>query len=121
MSIVSKFSPAFCIRKSFWNLFVATATKLGMSRTCDEMIVHHTDCLHERVADCRANKLESAPREVAAHGVGFNCARGHLSHPPPTILLGLAADKIPKVSIEAPEFFPDCEKRFRVLDGRGNF
>src|SRR6266699_1836593 len=61
------------------------ATELRMSRTGHEMIVDHAGRLHQRVADGRTDKLESALNQITAHGVGFRCARRHLSHSPPTI------------------------------------
>ena len=80
------------------------------------MIVDHAGGLHQRVADGRADELESALNQVAAHGVGFGCAGWHLSHSSPTILLRLVADKTPEVSVETAELFPDREKRLRILD-----
>jgi len=43
-----------------------------------------------------------------------------LSHPAPAILLRPTADKTPKVSVKASEFFLNREKSFRILDGRSN-
>src|SRR6476646_4350470 len=84
------------------------------------MIVHHSGSLHQRVTNGRPDKFESAPLEVAAHCIGFRCARGHLSHPTPAILLRLAADKTPKISVKAPKLLPNGEKGFRILDSRSN-
>ena len=76
------------------------------------MIVDHAGGLHQRIADGRADELESALNQVAAHGVGFGCAGWHLSHSSPTILLRLVADKTPEVSVETAELFPDRENAF---------
>jgi len=48
--------------------------KFRVSRTRHQMIVDHAGGLHQRVADGRADELESALNQVAAHGVGFGCA-----------------------------------------------
>ncbi len=85
------------------------------------MVVDHAGRLHQRVTDGRADEFESALNQIPAHRVGFACARRHLRHFPPTILLWLAADKTPEVSVEAAKLFPDREKRFRILDRRRNF
>jgi hypothetical protein len=50
-----------------------------VSRTRDEVIVNHACCLHECVADRRADELESASQQIAAHSVGFRGARGYVS------------------------------------------
>jgi len=84
------------------------------------VIVDHAGRLHQGVADGRADELESALNQIATHGVGFGCARRNLRHFSPTILLRFATDKIPEVSIETAELFPDCEKRVRILDRRCN-
>jgi hypothetical protein len=91
-----------------------------MSRTGHEVIVDHAGRLHQGVADSRADEFESALNEVAAHGVGFRCARRDLSHSPPTILFRFAADKAPQVTVETAELFPNREKGVRILDRRRN-
>jgi len=80
------------------------------------MIVDHAGRLHQRVANCRARELESAPQQIAAHRVGLGCPRGHVGHATPTILDWLAADEAPEVSVEAFHFFEQREKRFCVRD-----
>ena len=80
------------------------------------MIVDHADCLHEGVADRRADEFESAPQQIATHGVGLGGARWHLGQRAPTILDRLAANKGPEISVETSEFFFNGEKVFRVLD-----
>src|SRR5438094_4448509 len=80
------------------------------------MIVDHSDRLHQRVADGRADEFESASQQIPTHRAGFSSARGHLRHRAPTILDWLPADKAPQISVETPEFFSYGEKYFRVLD-----
>src|SRR2546430_17341226 len=84
------------------------------------MIIFHAGRLHQRVADSRADKFESALNEVAAHGVGFRCACRDLSHSPPTILLRFVADKAPEVTVETAVLFANREKGVRILDRRRN-
>jgi len=84
------------------------------------MIVDHSDRLHQRIANCRSNKLKAATYEIAAHRVGFRSVRRHLTHSSPAILLGLSADETPKITIEASKFFSDSEKCFRILNRGGD-
>jgi hypothetical protein len=85
------------------------------------VVVDHAGCLHEGVADRRAEEFESASQQIAAHGVGFSGARWHLSQGVPTILDWRAADEAPEISIETSEFFLHLEEPFRVLDCRCDF
>src|SRR5882724_10301641 len=80
------------------------------------MIVDHADCLHEGVANRRADKFESAPQQIPAHSVGFGGARGYVSQRAPTILDRLAANESPEISVESSEFFSHLKEPFRVLD-----
>ena len=80
------------------------------------MIVDHAGRLHQRVANCRAHELESAPQQIAAHCVGFLSPRRYVRHAPPSILYRFAADKAPEVSVEAFLLFQQREKRFCVRD-----
>ena len=80
------------------------------------MVVDHSDRLHQRIANCRSNKLETAACEIATHGIGFGSAHRHLRHSSPAILLGLSADKTPEISVEAAKLFLDDAKRFRILN-----
>src|SRR5439155_26197958 len=73
-------------------------------------------CLHESVANRRADKFESAPQQIAAHSIGFGGARGYISQRAPTILDWFAADEAPEISVESSEFFSHLEESFRVLD-----
>src|SRR4249919_2442624 len=92
------------------------ATEFGISRTRHKVIVDHAGCLHECVADRRADEFESALQQIAAHDVGFGTACGYVSQRSPTILYRRAANKAPEISVESSEFFFNGEKVFRVLD-----
>ena len=85
------------------------------------MVIDHAGCLHERVANRRADEFESAAQQVTTHGVGFGSTRRYVSYGPPPILNWIAANKAPDIRVEASEFFFDVEKPFRVLDRSGNF
>jgi hypothetical protein len=106
---------------SRWLFALAHSAELRVSRTCHEMIVDHAGRLHQRVADRCADKLESTPHQIAAHRIRFRRPGGYLSHRPPTILLRFAADKTPKITVEASQFFPNREKCLRILDRRRDF
>ena len=85
------------------------------------MVIDHAGCLHERVANRGADEFESTAQQVATHGVGFGSTRRYVSYGPPPILNWIAANKTPKISVEASELFFDVEKPFRVLDRSGDF
>src|SRR6516162_1601042 len=80
------------------SLAPARTTKLGVSWACDEVIVDHADCLHKRVANSRADKLESAPQQIPAHCVRFEGSSGHGSKLTPTILDRFAVNEVPEIS-----------------------
>jgi hypothetical protein len=81
-----------------------------------EVVIDHPGRLHQGVADRRADKLEPALQQVAAHRVGFGRARWNVGHPSPAVLLRLVADETPEVSVEASQLLARHEERFRVLD-----
>ena len=87
-----------------------------MPRTSNKMVVNHADCLHERVADGRADEFKSSPEQVAAHRVGLGSARGHFGHSPPAILDWLPADEAPEVSVETSKLLTHRQKRLCVLN-----
>src|SRR5947207_2712324 len=101
---------------SVFSLAARGATERHVSRTCHEVIVNHTGCLHQRVANRGADEFESVPQQIAAHRIGLGRACRHLRHGAPAILDWLAADKTPEVSVEAFRFFEQREKRFCVRD-----
>ena len=92
-----------------------------MAWTRDQVIVDHTCSLHQRVADRRTDKFESALQQVAAHRVGLGCARGYVEHAPPAILNWLAANEAPEIKVERSEFLLHSEKALRVCDCRCDF
>ena len=90
-----------------------------MTRARYKVIVNHAGRLHKGIADRGADKLESAPQQIAAHGVGFYRPGGHLRQVSPAILFRLAADETPEVSVER-RFALEPEERFGVLNGGGD-
>ena len=77
--------------------------KLFISEAVDSMIVYHTDCLHEGVADGGADEAEPARLEILAQGVSLGRARGDLGQFLPAVPLRLAPDALPQVGVERPE------------------
>src|SRR5579872_721374 len=80
------------------------------------MIVHHTDCLHEGIADRRSDKVKSPAFEVFAHRVRFLGARRNLLERLGRVHSRLASDELPDVGIEAAEFFLHAKERLRILN-----
>src|SRR5439155_21771685 len=93
---------------------------LVVAKAINSVVVDHADGLHHCVTNCRTHKLESALEQVFAHGVGVGRARGNFFERTPGILFRRAADELPDVSVEAAKFLLHCQKRFRVLNRRGD-
>src|SRR6266850_3844841 len=83
---------------------------LPIAETIDDVIVHHSNRLHVRIDDRRANEAESPELEVLAECVGFGRSRWNLPCSLPVVRLGSAADETPTVGVEVPEPFLDLEK-----------
>src|SRR4029453_7831381 len=97
------------------------AAEFCLSRTCHEMIVDHASRLHPRLADCWANKFESAWPQIAAHCAGLGRARRHVGHASPAIPDWFASDEAPQVSIESPKFFANSGEYPGVFDRGRDF
>src|SRR5437762_3880329 len=76
---------------------------LSISKTVDEVIVHHADCLHVRVDDGGTDETESAALEILAERVGFERGGGNLPHRLPPIQPGPPIDKLPAIGVETSE------------------
>ena len=85
------------------------------------MIIHHADRLHERIADGRADKFETALEQVFTHGIGFFGRHRNVLHWFNFVIHLLPADKLPNIGIKRAEFFLNLQKLFSILDCRGNF
>jgi hypothetical protein len=98
-----------------------TSRDLPVAKAVDQMIVHHTNCLHEGVTDRRADEFKSAFRQVLVHGVGFGRSSRNLPHAFELIANWLVVDEAPDVGVEIPKLFLHSEKGFSVLDRGGDF
>src|SRR3984893_9633475 len=83
---------------------------LAITETIDEVIVYHSNRLHVRINDRRADEAESPVLEVLAECVGFGRSRRNLSYRLPSVNLGPPADKTPAVGVKLPELFLDFEQ-----------
>src|ERR1700688_3836428 len=70
---------------------------LPVTETIDEVIVYHSNRLHVRINDRRADEAESPVLEVLAECVGFGRSRRNLSHRLQSVKLAPPADKTPAV------------------------
>jgi len=82
------------------------------------VVVHHSNCLHERVADGWADEPEASPAEFFAHSVGLFGGRRNLSERAEPVPDWAAAYKPPHVFVEGTEFFPHCHELSSIRDRR---
>jgi hypothetical protein len=87
-----------------------------MAKAIDEVVVHHSDRLHERVADRGADEAEAAYLQVLAHRVRLGRGGGNLLHRAPAVLPGPTADELPGVAVEAAELALDRKERPGIGD-----
>src|SRR5947209_14997678 len=83
----------------------------AISEAVDEVIVHHSDCLHMCVYNSGTHECESAAFQVLAERIGFARGRGNLLHDFPAVHFGLSAYKAPRVYIKTSELVLNSEKR----------
>src|ERR1700752_3108501 len=83
---------------------------LSITEAVDEVVVHHSNRLHECIDDRRSDETESPVLEILAECLGFRRSRGDLSRSLPAVEFGLPADEPPAVGVEFPELFLDLEK-----------
>src|SRR5882762_4761575 len=79
-------------------------TDLPITETIDEVIVYHSNRLHVRINDRRADEAESPMLEILAECLGLRRSRWNLPRSPPVVQLGLPADKTPAVGVKIPFF-----------------
>src|SRR5262249_7338034 len=89
-----------------------------ISEAPDEVIVHHSHCLHVGVNDGGTYEAESTAFQVFAKRIGFRRGRGNLLHNFPAVQFGLTTDKAPRIRIKTSELLLNCEKRPCVAYGR---
>src|SRR5882672_10523501 len=83
---------------------------LPIPEAIDDVIVHHSNRLHVRISDCRADEAESPELEVLAECLGFGRSRRNLPRCFPLVELRPPADKAPAVGVKLPELLLDLEK-----------
>src|SRR5882672_6831342 len=83
---------------------------LPITKTIDEVIVYHSNRLHVRIDDRRADEAESPVLEVLAECVGLGRSRRNLPYRLPSVKLGPPADKTPAVGVKTPELFLNFEE-----------
>src|ERR1700737_1095022 len=83
---------------------------LPITETIDEVIVHHSDGLHVRISDRRADEAESPVLEILAECLGFGRSRRNLARSFPAVELGPSADEMPTVRVKVPELLLDLKK-----------
>src|SRR5512143_598359 len=76
---------------------------LRPSETIHRVIIHHADRLHVGVADGAADEAETAPFQVATHGVRYGCAGRNFLHASPGVPDRPAVHKAPLVGVEGAE------------------
>src|SRR5438270_6220641 len=74
----------------------ATLPEFGVAVAADEMVIHQTARLHDRVADGAADEPEPQPLEVLAHAVRGDRRRRNVAHRGPVVLHRCAVDVAPQ-------------------------
>jgi hypothetical protein len=86
----------------------------------NDVIIYHADCLHECIANSRANEVEAPLLQVFAYRVGKFGTGRQFGQGSPRILLGLIIDITPDESIERTELIHDFLYSSRISDRRFN-
>src|SRR5919109_4562588 len=88
---------------------IVTADRLSRRRqpfdlpapeAADQMVVHHSDRLHERIADRRADEAEAPRLQIAAQQPRSLGLRRYLTRLAPSILHRPAVDEAPEIRVE---------------------
>ena len=87
-----------------------------MSKTIDGMVVYHADCLHEGVADGRADEIEAVVLQVPAHLFGYSGLRRDLPDAVPAVLDRDIVDIAPQVACKRRIFFEKLQESAGVFD-----
>src|SRR5262249_45591002 len=113
--------PCFAILSpAHWRIKLHLAD-FAISEALDEVVVHHSDCLHMCVYNSRTHEAEPAVFQVLAEGLGFCRGGGNLLHDCPVVHFGLSTDKAPRIRIKTSKLLLNCEKRSSVSYGRLDF
>src|SRR5262249_17394036 len=89
--------------------------KLRVSETTEQMIVDHTDRLHESVTNGRAHEFESSLAQIFTHPVRFGRCWRNLLQRTPGIHAWSAAYKLPDIAIKRSKLILELEKCFSIL------
>ena len=88
------------------------------AETALDMIINKPGCLEKRITDRRAEKPESPPFHVPAHGFRLRRNSGNLRQSSEMINNGLMiGEKRQDVPVKTAEFFLDGYKQLRIIDG----
>lgn len=68
------------------------------------MIIYHSYCLHERVADNRSHKSEPVILQIFTHSVGLNGLGRYLFDGSVFVLNWFPFRELPNVAVEGSEF-----------------
>ncbi len=85
------------------------------------MIVDHTNGLHERVANRRADEREAPAFQVLTHGIRNRRVAGNVAWRFPSIGERPAINECPNILIKVADLFLDQQKNLRIGNGRLNF
>ena len=88
-----------------------------MAEAVGGVIIDHTGCLHEGVADRGADEAEAARLEIFAHGVGLAARGGNVLGALPRVVDRAPADELPDVGVEGAELSANFKKSSGVTDG----
>ena len=84
-------------------------------KATDDMVVDHSGGLHMRVADCGADKLESALLQVFTERIRLCAGRRVVFEPSELMHDRLPADEAPNVCVEAAELRLNFQETLRVV------
>src|SRR5690606_29409296 len=76
------------------------APHLRIPETVGRVVVHHANRLHEGIADCGADEVETALLEILAHGIRKVRLRWDLPHRFPCVLYGHSIHIPPEKSVQ---------------------
>ena len=92
----------------------------GVPRASHQVIVDQPARLHECVANCGADELESALEQITAERVTLGCSRGYFGGRAALIFARPASDEAPDVAIETTELVLHLDERLRIPQRRGD-
>ena len=82
------------------------------------MVVYQSCSLHEGIADCGTNKLETPRFEFPTHGSGLLCLSRYFRKILESILYCFAFYELPNECVKGAEFFLNFENLLGVCYGR---